>query len=304
MRNPETGSRDLSTSLDMTGKLAWAVLLLFAITASAQAEWKIVSAESEPGRAGIEHRHVVVEDAAAGQRVAVDVAVFSAKSTALRVIDNPDGQSLGAVMKREKCVCGVNGGYFDTEFKPIGLRVADGTTFSPLRRARLITGILLQSDRGIDVVRVSEFSRTKKIIAAIQSGPFLVEGNKRIRGLNDSQMARRTFAGIATNDRAFLGVCSDVSLAELANIVATSAHRCGFENPTRNESRRWFLERVLVRTRGRQRILNLRTKAGARFCGRRSEMIVACHPERSEGSLIVHHDYHQTTSRDVSLRST
>ena len=198
------------------------LLLLVALAASAQAEWKIVSAETEPGRGGIEHRHVVVEDAAAGQRVAVDVAVFPAKSTALRVIDNPDGQSLSAMMKREKFVCGVNGGYFDTEFKPIGLRVADGTTFSPLRRARLITGILLQSDRGIDVVRVSEFSRTKKIIAAIQSGPFLVEESKRIRGLNDSQLARRTFAGLATNDRAFLGVCSDVSLAQLANILATT----------------------------------------------------------------------------------
>jgi hypothetical protein len=198
------------------------LLPLVALAASAQAEWKIVSAETEPGRGGIEHRHVVVENAAAGQRVAVDVAVFSAKSTALRVIDNPDGQSLGAVMKRENCMCGVNGGYFDTEFKPIGLRVADGTTFSPLRRARLITGILLQSDRGIDVARVSEFSRAKKIIAAVQSGPFLVEGNKRIRGLNGSQLARRTFAGIATNDRAFLGVCSDVSLAQLANILAAA----------------------------------------------------------------------------------
>jgi Phosphodiester glycosidase len=198
------------------------LLSLVALAASAHAEWKILSAESEAGVAGIEHRHVVVEDAAAGQRVAVEVAVFSAKSTALHVLDNPDGQSLGPMMKREKCACGVNGGYFDTEFKPIGMRVADGTTFSPLRRARLITGILLQSDRGIDVVRVSEFSRTKKIIAAVQSGPFLVEGNKRIRGLNAAQLARRTFAGIATNDRAFLGVCSDVSLAELANILATA----------------------------------------------------------------------------------
>jgi exopolysaccharide biosynthesis protein len=198
------------------------IVLVFTVAATAQAEWKLLSAESEPGRAGIEHRHVVVEDAAGGQRVAVDVAVFSAKYTSLRVVDNPDGQSLGAVMKREKYVCGVNGGYFDTEFKPIGLRVADGTTVSPLRRARLITGILLQSDRGVDVVRVSEFSRTKKLSAAIQSGPFLVEGNKRIRGLNDSQLARRTFAGTTTNDRAFLGVCSGVSLAELANILATT----------------------------------------------------------------------------------
>jgi exopolysaccharide biosynthesis protein len=195
---------------------------VLALAASAQAEWRIVSAESEPGQEGIEHRHIVVEDAAVGQRAAIDVAVFSGKSTGLRVIDNPDGQSLAAVMKREKYVCGVNGGYFDTDFKPIGLRIADGATFSPLRRARLITGILLRSERGIDIVRAGEFSRTKKIAVAIQSGPFLVEGNKRIRGLNDSQLARRTFAGLAGGDRAFLGVCSGVSLAELANILATT----------------------------------------------------------------------------------
>ena len=198
------------------------VIWLIAFAASAQAEWKILSAESEPAVAGIQHRHTVVEDPGTGQRVDVDIAVFSAKSCALRIIDNPGGDSLVAMMKREKCVCGANGGYFDREFKPIGLRVADGSIYSPLRRARLITGILLQSDRGIDVIRAGEFSRTKKVIAAIQSGPFLVEGNKRIRGLNDSQLARRTFAGRATNDRALFGVCSDVSLAELANILATT----------------------------------------------------------------------------------
>jgi len=198
------------------------LVLFFAVISAAQAEWRVLSNESEPGRGGIEHRHVVAENAATAQRVDVDVAIFSAKSSALRVIDNAEGQGLGVVMKREKCLCGVNGGYFDPEFKPIGLRVADGRTFSALRRARLITGILLQSDRGIDVIRVGEFYRTKKVIAAIQSGPFLVEGNKPIRGLNDSQVARRTFAGIASNDHAVLGVCSGVSLAELANILAAT----------------------------------------------------------------------------------
>jgi hypothetical protein len=118
-------------------------------------------------------------------------------------------------------VCGVNGGYFDTEFKPIGLRVDDDRTLSPLRRARLITGILLEWNRRIDVIRVSEFSTTKRIVAAVQAGPFLVEGSKPIRGLNDSQQARRTFAAIAANDRGLLGVCSNVSLAELADILAT-----------------------------------------------------------------------------------
>ena len=197
------------------------LVLPVALAVSAQAERKILSAESERGPGGIERRHVVVEDDAAVQRATLDVAVFPAKSCALRIIDNPGGDSLVAMMKREKCVCGVNGGYFDPEFKPIGLRVADGSIFSPLRRARLITGILVQSDRGIEVIRAGEFSRAKRIIAAVQSGPFLVEGNKRIRGLNESQLARRTFAGITMNDRVFLGVCSDVSLAQLANILAT-----------------------------------------------------------------------------------
>jgi Phosphodiester glycosidase len=200
-----------------------ALLSLLAFAAPVSAEWKILSAESESNSAGIEHRHVVVENAAAGRRVDVDAAIFSAKSCALRVIDNPEGESLSAIMKQKKCLCGVNGGYFDTEFKPIGLRIADGKPFSPLRRARLITGILLESNRRIDVVRVSEFSITKNIAAAVQAGPFLVEASGPIRGLNDSQLARRTFAGLATNDRAFLGVCSDVSLVQLASLLATTS---------------------------------------------------------------------------------
>jgi uncharacterized protein YigE (DUF2233 family) len=191
------------------------------IAASARGQWTILSAESEPGRSGTEHRHLVVQTTTASQQATVDIAIFSAKSSALRVIDNPEGESLGAVMKREECVCAVNGGYFDTKFEPIGLRISDDRTFSPLRRARLVTGILLQSARSIDLIRPGEFSNSKKITAAIQAGPFLVQQGKRIRGLNDSQLARRTFAGTTPDERALLGVCSAVSLAQLADILAT-----------------------------------------------------------------------------------
>ena len=98
------------------------LVLPVVLAASAQAEWKILSAESEPGRGGIEHRHVVVKDTALGQRADVDVVVFSAKSCALRVIDNPEGESLSAIMKRQKCVCGVNGGYFDPDQRMSDIR--------------------------------------------------------------------------------------------------------------------------------------------------------------------------------------
>jgi hypothetical protein len=58
--------------------------------------------------------------------------------------------------------------------------------------------------------------------AAIQCGPFLVDASQRVRGLNNSQRARRTFAASETNERALLGVSSAVSLADLAQILAAT----------------------------------------------------------------------------------
>lgn len=197
------------------------VVLLFAVASAAHAEWKVLSVESEPSRAGIEHQHVAVKETAAGRRADVDLAIFSAKSCTLRVVDNPDGQRLASVMTRENCLCGVNGGYFDADFKPIGLRIVNGQIIAPLRRARLITGILLTSARGIQIVRAREFSQHQKILAAIQCGPFLVDGSRRVPGLNALQRARRTFAATGTNGRALLGFCSEISLAELATVLAT-----------------------------------------------------------------------------------
>ena len=219
--------RDITLQAFRPGYL-WTALLV-ATVATTQSEWKISSTGSEPGSAGIEHRHVVVENAAGHQRADLDLAIFSPQSCTLRVIDNPEGENISVTMKRGRCACGVNGGYFDQDFQPIGLRIADNRTFSPLRRARLITGILLQSNRGVEIVRVGEFSHAKKIGAAIQCGPFLVEGSKHVHGLNDSQSARRTFAAIASNGRALLGLCSTVSLAELANILTTASVTDGYK---------------------------------------------------------------------------
>jgi hypothetical protein len=204
-------------------KLRTFVLLsAVAFAAVAHADWNVLSVASEPGRAGIEHRHVVVENTGANQRADLDLGIFSGKSCTLRVIDNPDGQTLAAAMKRENCASGVNGGYFDANFDLIGLRIANAQMIAPLRRARLITGVLLASSRGVQIVRARDFSRRQKIDAAIQCGPFLIDASQRVRGLNDSQRARRTFAATATHDRALLGVSSEVSLADLATILATT----------------------------------------------------------------------------------
>ncbi len=199
-----------------------AALLFLAVAATAQAEWTTVSAESEPGRAGIVHRHIALENAETGRSADVDLALFSTKACTLRVIDNADGANdLAETMRRTKSLSGVNGGYFNPNFAPIGLRIINGKTAVPMVRARLITGVLLASPRGVKIVRTREFSRKLQATAAIQCGPFLVDAGQPIRGLDDSRSARRTFAAIGTGDRAALGYCSQVSLAELAGILAS-----------------------------------------------------------------------------------
>ena len=199
-----------------------AALLLLAVAATAHADWAIRSTDSEPAREGIMHRHVVLENARADENAVVDLAIFSSKSCTLRVMDNPTGETLSDTMRREKCAAGVNGGYFSSDFAPIGLLISDGKMIAPLQRARLITGVLSASVRGVQILRVREFSRREKTGAAVQCGPFLVDHYELVRGLDDSTAARRTLAATITNDRALLGVCSEISLAELAAILATT----------------------------------------------------------------------------------
>ena len=195
-----------------------------ALAATAQADWTILSTASEPGRDGLVHRHIVLENPVGSERITVDLAIFSTKSCTLRVLQNKDGaESLADVMRHEKCVAAVNGGYFDEKFAPIGLRMANGQLIAPLQRARLITGVLVASSRGVQIVRSREFSQRRGVAAAIQCGPFLVDRGQPIGGLNNSRLARRTFAATTTGDRALVGVCSGVSLAELSKILATTS---------------------------------------------------------------------------------
>lgn len=200
-----------------------ALFFLFVASATTLAEWTITSTRTEPAAAaGLEHRHVVFGESETGDRAIVDLAIFSSKSCALRVVDNSNGEkNLADAMEQAKCAAGVNGGYFDPNFAPIGLRIIDGEMFAPLRRARLLTGVLISSARGIQIVRVSEFSRKQKLEAALECGPMIVDLGAKVRGLDDTRSARRTFAAVDRNDRAALGFCSEATLAGLGRILAT-----------------------------------------------------------------------------------
>ena len=207
-------------------KLNAALLLFLSLAAlDARAAWieKGLNDENSPGP-DLVHRYFVVENSETGERASVELALFPTKLFTLRVIDQPaePRNYLAEVMRRERCLAGVNGGYFDPDYRAIGLLIVDGKMIAPLQRARLLSGILAASQRGIQIVRVAEFSRKQKLQAAVQCGPFLVDSGNRVPGLEATRSARRTFAAIGSGHRAAVGFCSDVTLDDLGRILASS----------------------------------------------------------------------------------
>jgi uncharacterized protein YigE (DUF2233 family) len=203
---------------------AKAALLFLAVAVTAHADWTIRSAHLEPGLAGVVHRQIILENSATNQSATIDVALFSTKSCTLRVIDQPASprSDLAQAMQQKRWLAGVNGGYFDPDYAPIGLLISDGKMIAPLRRAKLITGLLAASPRKVQILRIREFSQQEEVTAAVQSGPFLVDLGRTVRGLETTRTARRTFAAVGSVNRAALGFCSNVSLSELAKILATT----------------------------------------------------------------------------------
>jgi exopolysaccharide biosynthesis protein len=197
-------------------------LLLF-LASAARAEWSVPTSETERSAvAGVEHRRIVVTETETGEEAKLDLALFSTKSATLRVIDNPTGaDDLATIMRRTRGVAGVNGGYFDPQDAPLGLLISDGKLIAPLRKARLLSGLLVVAKGRVELLRYAEYSSRKNATAALQCGPFLVDGGKAVPGLNDTRSARRTFILTGGADRAAIGFCSSVTLAELGDILAT-----------------------------------------------------------------------------------
>ena len=197
-------------------------LLVLLLAGTAHADWSVTASEAEQGHAaGVEHRRIVLAESETGERANVDLALFSTKSATVRVIDNPTGEdSLAAAMRREHCLAGVNGGYFDPAEAPVGLVIGGGKLIAPLRKARLLSGVLVVSGGRVQLLRVAEYSPNRKAKEALQCGPFLVDRGQPVPGLNDTRPARRTFAVTSGPDRAALGFSSGVTLAQMAKILA------------------------------------------------------------------------------------
>jgi hypothetical protein len=207
--------------MDWKFRVAACVIAAAASVSSAPAEWRVLSSREEPSaRPDIVHRHLDLRQTETDDSATLDLAIFPARACALRVIQNDERRGdLADAMPRSGCVAGINGGYFDPAFQPLGLRIVDGQTRSPLTHGRLMSGIVA-SNGSVQVLRVGEFSRSRKLRAALECGPMLADAGTLVRGLEATRSARRTFVATDGKGRAALGSSSNLTLAGLAGVLA------------------------------------------------------------------------------------
>ncbi len=163
----------------------------------------------------------------AGPRL--DAWFFSSASYGLVVLDEGDvGRRYGTLekaMRAERCLAGINGGYFadDAASTPLGLlrhRGKQVTAFSS--GSFTVAGVLYDTGRDIRLERSRRLTTSpSRMREAIQGGPFLVEHGRKVAGLNDSKRARRSFVATDGKGNWCIAMSSPLTLDELAAWLAS-----------------------------------------------------------------------------------
>lgn len=115
------------------------------------------------------------------------------------VVLGADGSKTAAVLRQETgAVAAVNGGFFDTEWRPLGLRIARGKTVIGLR-PRVDWGVLVVRPGRAEIIHSREFRADPSIETAIQVGPRLLVDGQPLR--LKPQSARRTAVAVDREGR-------------------------------------------------------------------------------------------------------
>ncbi|KTD20491.1 phosphodiester glycosidase family protein [Legionella israelensis] len=119
----------------------------------------------------------------------------------------------------------VNGGFFDREYRPLGLRISNKQQKNPLKRISW-WGIFYVKKNRPYISNVYHFYRDKAIDFAIQSGPRLIINNK-IPSLKPG-IAERTALGITKDKKIIILVTDNATMTttELAEIMKSPPLSC------------------------------------------------------------------------------
>lgn len=131
------------------------------------------------------------------------------------------------IIEQYSCKNIINGGFYNTDYSPIGLVVADGITISEFRKNRLFDGFV--SLTGNTAMIATTFPDNAGTV--IQTGPLLIlNGNPLPLAIKNDERARRMVAAVTAEDTLiFLSVYTKESvyggplLAELPEVISAIA---------------------------------------------------------------------------------
>ena len=193
--------------------------LLLASAWPLRAGWTLLENTALPAPAGLEFREARVGDGATTARL--HQVRFDPKTHTFAVMDDPDGAfTLASAAQKRGALAAVNGGYFHPDRTPLGLVVRQGATLHPLERARLLSGLVVVTRKGIALPRAGSFQPAAEVREALQAGPFLIENGQPVAGLNAARSAARTVVVADAAGRFGFVVGRSVTLAEMAAILA------------------------------------------------------------------------------------
>lgn len=124
-----------------------------------------------------------------------------------------------------KALLSINGGFFDQEFKPLGLRISDNIQENPLKRISWWGIFYIKNNRPY-ISTIRNFHHDEDVAFAVQSGPRLLV-NGKLPSLKPG-VADRTALGITIDGKVIILVSTNAAMTteDLARLMKSSPLSC------------------------------------------------------------------------------
>jgi len=129
--------------------------------------------------------------------------------------------SIDTLARKEKALIAINGGFFDTRYQPLGLRIHQHNVYNPIKRVSW-WGVFLIKQQQPSIISAREYKHDPSIEFAVQSGPRLII-NSKIPHLRPG-VAERSALGITQDNQLIILVTENTLLTttELAKLMRAS----------------------------------------------------------------------------------
>ena len=143
-----------------------------------------------------------------------------AESAKISLIENfEEKKSTEELMKENRCLAGINGGFYGEDDKPLGWFMTGGVQIQRVKSSSLFNGFVWQSDSG--ELKISRQKPSDNVNWGFQSGPMVMENGRTIAlNIRDDRLARRAVIGVDKDGRVVFVHTDPVNLAELPGKIA------------------------------------------------------------------------------------